>query len=116
MAYNKQKVYKQALEAIENKKLIFIEDVIAHIAISKETFYRFYPVESNEYDNIKTKLDKNRIDIKSSLRKRWYEGDNPTTQLVLYKLLSTDTELRKISMQNVDVTGDLKITKVTFID
>jgi hypothetical protein len=34
------------------------------------------------------------------MRSKWYRSENPTLQLALMKLVSTDEELRKLSMQH----------------
>ena len=61
MAYDKNKIYEQAKDLIEKKKLFFIEDVVTLLPISKTTFYEYFAIESNELDTIKELLDKNKI-------------------------------------------------------
>jgi hypothetical protein len=97
MAYNRSKVYEEAKDLIEKKKLFFIEDVITLLPISKQTFYEFFKVESNELDTIKELLDKNKIEIKNGLRNKWYNGNNPLTQMALYKLIGTEEEYHRIA-------------------
>lgn len=97
MAYNRSKIYEDAKEVIEKKKLFFIEDVITLLPISKQTFYEFFKVDSNELDTIKELLDKNKIDIKNGLRNKWYMGNNPLTQMALYKLIGTEEEYHRIA-------------------
>lgn len=41
--------------------------------------------------------------MKVGLRRKWYESDNPTTQIALYKLLATDEENIKISSQKTTI-------------
>lgn len=57
MAYKKKEIYNQAIEAITKNNLFFIEDIVAWLPISKPTFYEFFPIESNEINNLKAKLD-----------------------------------------------------------
>jgi len=97
MAYDRIKIYEQAQELIKTKKLFFIEDVITLLPISKQTFYEFFKVESNELDNIKELLDKNKIEVKNGLRNKWYNGNNPLTQMALYKLIGTEEEYHRIA-------------------
>ena len=97
MAYNRVKIYEQAQELIKTKKLFFIEDVITLLPISKQTFYEFFKVDSNELDTIKELLDKNKIEIKNGLRNKWYNGNNPLTQMALYKLIGTEEEYHRIA-------------------
>lgn len=97
MAYDKIKIYEQAKDLIEKKKLFFIEDVITLLPCDKTTFYRFFPTESNEYNTIKEGLDKNKIEVKNGLRNKWYNGSNPLTQMALYKLIGTEEEYHRIA-------------------
>jgi len=97
MAYNKQKIFEQAQELIKSKKLFFIEDVVTLLPISKQTFYDYFKVDSYELDTIKELLDKNKIDIKNGLRNKWFNGNNPLTQMALYKLIGTEEEYHRIA-------------------
>lgn len=97
MAYNRVKIYEQAKDLIEKKKLFFIEDVVTLLPISKQTFYDYFKVDSYELDTIKELLDKNKIEIKNGLRNKWYNGNNPLTQMALYKLIGTEEEYHRIA-------------------
>lgn len=97
MAYDRIKIYEQALELIVKKKLFFIEDVVTLLPISKPTFYEFFEIDSNELNTIKEGLDKNKIEIKNGLRNKWYNGNNPLTQMALYKLIGTEEEYHRIA-------------------
>ena len=48
MAYNKEEIYKQSLEAIKENNLYFVEDVISCLPLVRSTFYDFFPSASNE--------------------------------------------------------------------
>ena len=106
MGYDKKKLYQQAIKAITEKDLVFVEEVVACLPISKETFYKYYKVGSDELDELKGLLEKNKISTKQELRKKWRDSDNATLQLALYKLLSNDNEMLKLAMQNIDVKSD----------
>jgi len=47
-------------------------------------------------------FEENRINVKVSMRSKWYKSDNPTLQMGLMKLIATDTERANLSMQKVD--------------
>ena len=51
--YNRAKIFEQAKEQIVSKRLIFVEEVVAFIGIAKPTFYDFFPVDSNELNELK---------------------------------------------------------------
>ena len=72
MAYDKTKIFEQAKEAIVKHKLFFVEDIIAFIPISKQTFYDYYPINSDELDTLKTLLETNRTTLKVSMRSKWF--------------------------------------------
>ena len=97
--YNTAKLFEQSKELITSKNLIFVEDVVALLGISKPTFYDHFPIDSNEFYDLRELLTKNKIDIKVSLRKKWLDSDNATLQMALYKLTSTPEE-HKLLQQN----------------
>lgn len=96
MAYNTEELEQKALEVIERHRLIFITDVPAMMGISKQTFYNH---GLDELDTIKEAIFATRVRVRNSLRSKWYNSENPTLQLALYKLTSTDDELKKLAMQ-----------------
>ena len=97
MAYDKTKIFEQAKEVIVSKKLFFIEDIVALLPCDKTTFYRFFEPDSNEYNDIKELLELNRVEVKSALRSKWFNGNNPLTQMALYKLIGTEEEYHRIA-------------------
>lgn len=88
--------YDKAIEVSEKQNLVFIEDVCANIGISKETYYRHFPLGSDGYDFIKAILEKNKIKLKVSMRKKWFQSDAPALQIGLYKLIGTDEERTRL--------------------
>ena len=102
MAYDKDKLEKQALDAIEKHKLFFIQDIIAYLPCSSSTFYD-YELEKSE--TIKEALTKVKTDIKVSMRSKWYKSDNATLQMGLMKLISTNEERKRLSQTHIDHTS-----------
>ena len=104
MAYSVKKLEKTAIEAIEKHKLVFIEDVLAYIPCSKQTFYN---LKMDELDSIKGRLQKNKVDMKVSMRYKWYKSDAPALQIALMKLIATEDEAARLnnSRQQLDVTS-----------
>ena len=98
MAYDRKKIFEQAKEVIEKHKLFFIEDIVSFLPISKPTFYDFFKPDSNEFNDIKDLLEKNRVEVKSAMRSKWFKSENPTLQVSLMKLICTDDERKKLSM------------------
>jgi hypothetical protein len=102
MAYDKNKIFEQAKEMIVKHKLFFIDDIVAFLPIHKATFYEFFPPESEKSDELKRMLETNRVELKVSMRSKWYKSNAPALQMALMKLISTPEELRKLSMQFVE--------------
>jgi hypothetical protein len=102
MANDKKKILEQAKEMIVKNKLFFIEDIVAYIPISKPTFYEYYPVGSDEFNELKGLLETNRTTLKVSMRSKWYTSNAPALQMALMKLIATPEELKKLSMTFVE--------------
>ena len=112
--YTTAELFEKAKEIIPKYKLIFIEDVCAYLGISKPTFYTHLPVGSDEFNELREMLNKNCIDIKVGLRKKWFDSDNATLQMALYKLTSTDIEHKKLQQNYTDVTTNGENVKSGF--
>jgi hypothetical protein len=114
MAYDKNKIYAEALELSKKMGFFFVQDLIDYLCISKPTFYLFFPENSNELDALKQNLYKNRITQKVHLRKRLSEGSG-SELIALYKLIGNDEERKALSTnwQNTEHSGEIK-TKTTF--
>ena len=113
--YTKHELEKMSIEAIQKNKLFFIQDVIAYLPICSATFYNH---ELEKLETIKDELTKVKVEIKVSMRNKWYKSDNATLQMGLMKLLSTDQELRKLSMQHnltEEFTGETTATNTKTI-
>jgi hypothetical protein len=102
MAYDKKELFDKAIAIIREKKFYFIEDVIVNLPCVKQTFYDHFPLNSDEMDVIKNELEQNKINLKTSMRKKWYDSDNATLQIALMKLISTDEERKRISNTYID--------------
>ncbi len=115
MTYDKDKLEKQAIKIIEaNENVVFYDDVIAKLPCVSSTFYDH---EMEKSESIKEALEKNKVNAKQELRKKWRTNDNATLQIALYKLISTNNELDKLAGQRIDHTtkGD-KITSQNLPD
>lgn len=99
MAYDRVKIFEQAKEVTVKHKLFFIEDIVAFLPCDKTTFYRFFEPQSNEYNELKGLLETNRVELKVSMRSKWYKSKAPALQMALMKLICNDDEREKLSMQ-----------------
>lgn len=115
MPYDTKILKAKAIEAINKNKLIFVEDICAMIGINKSTYYVHFPVDSNDSNELSKMLEENKISLKVGLRKKWFESDNATTQMALYKLCSTPEEHKKLQQNYTDVTSEGKQVQSTII-
>lgn len=115
MTYTTEHILQKAKEIIPKHRLIFIEDVCAMMGISKPTFYKYIVPDTNEFNELSSLLNENKITIKTALRKKWFESDNATTQMALYKLCSTDVEHKKLQQNYTDVTSGDKPIQPTVV-
>jgi len=104
MAYDKTKIFELAKAEILKRKLFFIEDVVAFLPIAKKTYYEYFPINGDESNELKDLLDINKIEIKSSMRSKWYKSTAPALQLALMKLICTDDERKRLAMTYTDHT------------
>lgn len=103
MAYDVADLEKKALAAIKRHKLVFASDVVAYLPCSEKTYYN---LELHQLQSIKEALDREKVSMKTKLRKRWLESDNPTLNVALYKLIGSEEEAHRLngSRQQVDHT------------
>jgi len=102
MAYDREEIFEQAKIATEENNLFFVDDIIAYLPCSKSTFYEYYPDGSDELDELKAILEKNRVSLKVSMRKKWQDNPAPALQMALMKLIASPEELKKLSMQFIE--------------
>lgn len=116
MAYDRKKIFEQAKEVIVKHKLFFIEDIVAFLPISKKTFYEFFPVESNECNELKGLMETQRTELKVKMRSKWYQSNAPALQMALMKLIASPEELKRLSMTYTDnetkIQGGLNVNVV----
>lgn len=97
----KDEYIEKALRVIDEYKLFFVTDIPTYLGISTA---RFYQLELEKVEGIKEALEKNKVDIKVGLRKKWWESDNTTAQILLFKLVANDDERKRVSQQYNDIT------------
>mgnify|MGYP000176865742 FL=1 len=112
MSYDTDKLEQEALEAIEKYRLFFIEDVVVYVSCSRATFYNH---GLDKLDTIKEALAKNKIDIKVSMRNKWFLSESATLQVALMKMIATDDEAHRLngSRQEIRHQGAVPIGKMS---
>ena len=116
MTYDRKKIFEQAKEVIVKHKLFFIEDIVAFLPISKKTFYEFFPIDSNECNELKGLMETQRTELKVKMRSKWYNSNAPALQMALMKLIASPEELKRLSMTYTDnetkLSGGLNVNVV----
>lgn len=103
-------LYKNIFDIIKKKEPIFIEELAVFCGISKDTFYRYYPIDSDEYASIKEAMTEIKIAKKKMLQQKWLMTDNATLNIAAYKLLSSKEERALLAdRQDVNVDGEVKM-------
>ena len=117
MAYKTEELYKKALEAIEANNLFFLADVYGYLGISHDTYYNHFPIDSEQSEYIKEKIEANKIKTKVSIRSKLHKSTAPAALISLYKLISTDEERKALSMvYNDHVSSDNSMSPKTMQD
>jgi len=109
MAYDRKKIFEQAKEAIKSNNLFFIEDVVAWLPISKKTFYEYFPIDSDESNELREMIEQNKIKVKSSIRAKLFKSEKAAELLALYRLICTPEERNLLNQQFIESRGDNKI-------
>ena len=104
MAYDREKIYEQAKEAIKKNNLFFIEDVVAFISCGRSYFYEHFKDGMDEMDTIKEMLEENKIKTKSSIRAKLWKSNRASELLALYRLIATPEEHQKLNQSYVEQT------------
>ena len=105
-SFNTKELLRQSLEAIENHKLIFIDDISTYLPCSRATFYNH---QLDKVDDIKDSLVKNRVELKVAMRNKWFKSDSPPLQIALMKLISSDDERRAMSTSFMESNQNHKV-------
>ena len=120
MAHDKAKIFEKAKEVIVKHNLFFVEDVVAFLPCSKFYYYDAFPVDSNEYNQLRELLEANKVRTKTSIRAKLFRSEKAAELLALYRLICTSEEHQKLNQQYIDHSnkdGSLKptpdLTKLT---
>ena len=105
MAYDKKKIYEQAVEAIKKNNLFFIEDIVAFVPCSRPKLYDFFPVDSDKLTHLKGLLEQNKIKTKSAIRSKLFKSEKAGELLALYRLICTPEERKMLNQQYLEQTG-----------
>ena len=104
MAYDRQKLYDEAIHLIPSMNLVFMYEVYDELGIDKTTFYDIFKADTEESNTFKRLLRQNKASTKRRIREKLEDGKG--AELIgLYKLLGNEDELRALNGQYIDHTS-----------
>lgn len=98
MAHDTKDLEARALEAIQEHKLRWIQDIPDRLGITRATLYNH---GLDKLDSIKTALAHNRYEAAESMTNKWIESDNATLQIAAFKVLATEEMRQKLTTTEV---------------
>lgn len=116
MAYDKQKIFEQAKEAITKNNLFFVDDIVAFVPCSRSTFYEYFDGHSDELDSLKELLDQNKVKTKSAIRSKLFKSNKAGELLALYRLICTREEHQLLNQQYIETKSNINITNFKISD
>lgn len=114
--YDKKEIFEQSKQLAKEKKLLSMQDIIDFLPLSESRFYDFFPKSSEELEILRKILNKNKVSIKTSMRAKWYNSENPTLQMALYRLAANADEHRQLNQHYIDHTSDGKGLQINIIE
>lgn len=121
MAYTrkeKKEILEKAKADIKaDDNILFLDDVIAGMPISKKTFYEWWPKGSDEYNEMWRMINDNRVTVKKYIRLKLRLSGKASELLALYRMICTEDERRAINMNYMELSGkpDSEI-KIGFVE
>jgi hypothetical protein len=104
MGYDPKDLLELAKKQAAKDGVYFIEDLVGLLPCAKATFYKYFADGTDELNDIKEILYRNKVKTKIQLREKLQKGEKAAEILALYKLIATDSERRALSMSHVDHT------------
>jgi len=97
----------------ENPKIRMMTDVYRNLGISATTFYKKFPKESQDFQDIKDALEVNRIDTKASILDLMIDSGKPACLIAAYRLLATPEERKALNMKDEQEQTQQQTFKLT---
>jgi len=111
---NKRKVYKICLDTLEKEDVTTIEDLVTFLPIGRDTFYTYFPTDSEEFDIIKRAINKRKVKTKQLLRKVWKSPHaSPAERIFYYKLLANKEEKEAIYDTSIRAQAEVPKHEIT---
>ena len=86
---------KEILQVIKKNRLFVINDIFAYYkGCCSSTFYNN---EMEKLETIKTALEDNKVLTRQSLKNKWFNSDNATLQIALFKTICSEDEAHRLN-------------------
>lgn len=93
MSRKRNLTVEQVKEVIQNNRnIVNIADILIELKLSKQTFYYYFPYDSDGLNEIKETLEGNKTKIKKIIRDKLLNCTSPAALIALYKLMGTQEE------------------------
>lgn len=93
MSRKRNLTVEQVKEVIQNNRnIVNIADILIELKLSKQTFYYYFPYDSDGLNEIKETLEGNKTKIKKVIRDKLLNCNSPAALIALYKLMGTQEE------------------------
>ncbi len=93
MSRKRNLTVEQVKEVIQNNRnIVTISDILIELKLSKQTFYYYFPYDSDGLNEIKETLEGNKTKIKKVIRDKLLNCNSPAALIALYKLMGTQEE------------------------
>ena len=93
MSRKRNLTVEQVKELIQNNRnIVNIADILIELKLSKQTFYYYFPYDSDGLNEIKETLEGNKTKIKKIIRDKLLNCKSPAALIALYKLMGTQEE------------------------
>lgn len=100
MAYNKDELIAQCLQAIKAEDITQFDELVLYVAPSLKTLYNY---DLHELQDIKEAMEANKVKAKKQMRKNWKDSEAaPVLQIAVYKLMANESELEKLTISKVN--------------
>lgn len=84
-----------------------IEYLVKLCGFSKTVFYEYLQVKSDYYNEVKDAIQSNKANLAQNLFAKMYTSDNPALTAMAFKLVCSEEDLEKVSLNNNKHSGEI---------
>jgi hypothetical protein len=107
----KEQHEEEITKIIITHKIMCIDHIFAHYTGIKAS--QFYNLELQKSESIKDAIDTNKSKGANYLLNKFIASDNPTLQISAFKIICTDEQRKKLSMQFIESENKHEVKEFT---